>query len=408
MSTKHTEQSNLLCVFFRVWPGNDIFFDFRISRISLFIFSPPSPRKLSPPPSFTPHPLCLILRTTMGLPEIQITTVATGHGNLATADLLEYDFVDAGFNVFSTPISVAAFPAKIWHRRMTRRARSYNDNLRGSLASQLLGVAMASEAGLRRGLRRADVLLAVQELPLTLFSYLPSLIPVFFRQLYLFIPDVDPKANAVDLMHKLSPHLTPVVWNQSAQQKLETQSLSPILARSPFALITEEEIALHQQRQPPYAVLKQSGSGLNRVLRETALGSLAPNTPLLEITPDQTIIHDQGSSRSYPNPGFLPMYRTIGLAQHVISHPSEVVGVLAENIARGWQGEVTFFAPRGRHEQANLDFFARLGYPYSIISTDGKITTFTPETVSYSASRAFAHSQLGTIPLSQILANSLY
>jgi len=340
----------------------------------------------------------------MGLPEIQITTVATGHGNPATARLLGEDFAAAGFPVFSTPVSVAAFPANIWHRSMTRRAGVYNDNLRGSLASQLLGIAMASEAGLRRGLRRADVLLAVQELPLTLFRYLPSLIPVFFRQLYLFIPDVDPKANAVKLMHQLSPHLTPIVWNQSAQDKLKAQDLSPLLARSPFALLTEAEIALHRKHQPPYTVLKHSGSGLSPVLRETALKSSTPDTPLVEITPDHTIIHGRGSSHTYSNPDFRSMYRTIGLAHHIISHPSEVVSVLAEIIARGWQGEVTFFAPRGQHERVNLAFFASLGYPYSTISEDGQISAFTNELVAHPFTREIAKSQLGTIPLSQILA----
>lgn len=65
----------------------------------------------------------------------------------------------------------------------------------------------------------------------------------------------------------------------------------------------------------------------------------------------------------------------------LISYPSEMIQVIAQAKAAGWQGEHYSLPPRGRHEQINLAWAQELGITSSMEIKNGKAIIRQPKTI---------------------------
>lgn len=180
-------------------------------------------------------------------PLIQYGAPAVGEGNRLVLACLAKE-LSADYALVDTSQTISSIPAQIWHRRMTNSVSSYNESMRNSPLSMALGYCLAIEGAIRQGNKKPRMGIFTQEMQLTPLAQNPQLLPRFYDHLFLLIPDTMPKHNSIDIMQKLSCHLTPVVWNHDAESELKQYGLNPLLT-APFlsplsaANITAEKIS---------------------------------------------------------------------------------------------------------------------------------------------------------------------
>lgn len=341
-------------------------------------------------------------------PIIQGCVVAVGDGNPATYAFLADQLHAAGFTTSTARVDISPIPASLWHRRMTTKHSKYDSNLRSSPLAVGLGYLMAAEAAINSLGDKPRTLLQVQEMPLQLLADMPNLARALYDQIFLYIPDVEPKANTKRIMAALRDILTPLVWNMQAYNQLLAQGFKPILMKFAITPLTKDQIALNQKAKGlNSSVLKHSGSGVNEKLRNAALTLVGQDQTFTEITPNHVVWQSShGVRHVYERPNLLTLYKDIAGANHIITYPSEMIGVLTDLISKGWIGRVTILSPRGSHERTNLKFFHALGYPYDFVNRMGNIIQYHGKSDLDQAkadAQKRASAQLGTISIAEAM-----
>lgn len=310
---------------------------------------------------------------------VQYGTPAVGDGNRLVLDVIAHQ-LKGDFSLINTSQTISSIPARIWHARMTKSEKGYNESLRDSPLSAMLGCMLALEGALRRGKNQAKIGIFTQEMQLSLLALFPQLTTHFYDQIYLLIPDVSPKHNAIAIMKKLKDVVVPVVWNTHAKSQLDKLDLNPILTAPFLTTLTPQEILKSQAYQPRYSVIRGSGSGLADNLRTLAHMLRNPKIPNLEITSDNaTWTLPNGQKRAYSRGQLADIPRDIALASEVYIYPNELTALLIHQISHGWLGLINIFEPRGSHEENNLKFLSQLGYPYRIIYKNGRVQQIMPQ-----------------------------
>lgn len=242
------------------------------------------------------------------------------------------------------------------------------ESVRDSIFARALGVGMWNEFTFQSRLKPKKVAeqkrvgIVVQEMVIgaTLLSELEKV----FDHIYLIIPDVLPKQNAITIMHRCKGMVTPVVWNQSAYTKLLSLNLSPLLVK-PEMVKSFAPNVLSYAKDSERIVAKTSGSGMppGQILQTISdLNSLKQpfefhhpnfiwtNRFILPTVPDakwRRRLFMQSLAKN-PPAGF-------------ISLPSEQARVALEMMVLDWKGIYGMFPPRGPHEQVNDDEIRRWG-----------------------------------------------
>lgn len=324
-----------------------------------------------------------------------LLTVATGDGNPAAAAQLKNDFADAKLPLKQISVNKSALVTKVWHRGMTKK-HTYNESLRSSPLALMLGAAMSLEALVQMPRDHSRTLLLVQEHPLTLFALFPSYARALFGEIIQIVPDAAPKKSARLLASPLRDIFTFAVWNKSTQSSLNTEGFRTILTSPPIA---HKPFSNHR-----YNAIKESGSGIHPTFLKIAKQNINPHLPLLHVTPKEEIwSHPSGATHRYSRSSLTETYQYLARASALATYPSEMVGLLASSLAQGWSGDVTFFDPRGAHEDYNLSTFQKFNYPYSQIHLDGTITA---HNVHSNFSPVDVRTQLGHTSLVKILKES--
>lgn len=341
-------------------------------------------------------------------PVIQGCVVDTGDGNPATYAFLADQLHAAGITTSTARVDISPIPASLWHQRMTTKHSKYNSNLRSSPLAVGMGYLMAAEAAINSLGDKPRTLLQVQEMPLQLLADMPNLARALYDQIFLYVPDVEPKENAKRIMAALRGILIPLVWNVQTYNLLIAQGYEPILMKFAITPLNQEQIAINQKTKGyNSSVLKHAGSGVNEKLRNAALTLVGHGQTFTEITPSHVVWQSShGVRRVYKRPNLLTLYKDIAGANHIITYPSEMIGVLTDLISKGWIGRVTILSPRGSHEWTNLKFFHSLGYPYDFVDSRGNITQYhgkrdLDRAKADAQPRAFA--QLGTISIAEAM-----
>lgn len=240
-----------------------------------------------------------------------------------------------------------------------------SESLRGGIGAFVIGL-LQLESWLReerleqfKGRSLSQIGVFVQE---HLLGILPEgLLERWFPQgVFLYIPDVFPKASAVKILK--AKNVRPIVWNRQAFDELQEKGLDPILAQPvlPFSLIEAETILTGK---PQKKVLKSSGSGISGKYLQTIVNSRQEGEILEIWLPDRKIIYDSRNKdgRVEFTPGNLKeygrsFYTSILDAGEIISYPSEMVQVISSLLTKGWRGRFRVLPPRGRHEKRNFEW----------------------------------------------------
>lgn len=290
-----------------------------------------------------------------------------GDGNPFAMEEVVQLLIQAGFSVDAYYLRVSQLPAKLFHVLMTMNSQgavlytAKGESVRDSIFARVLGVGMWNEfkfqAGLtpKKGAEKKRVGIVVQEMIIgaTPLSELEKL----FDHIFLIIPDVLPKQNAVNIMIRFQGMVTPVVWNRSAYIKLQSLELSPLLVKP--EMLQSFAPNIHQFAQKNERVVaKTSGSGM----------------PAGQIWQTISDLKEIGRPFEFHHPNFILTDRMIfptaldakwrrwlfmqRLAKNppagFISLPSEQARVALEMMIHGWKGIYGLFPPRGPHERVNL------------------------------------------------------
>lgn len=348
-------------------------------------------------------------------PEIVHAHTTIGDGNPATstwiATALQAE-LGSDENQHQIAITDTARLAQSLHEAMSQVTTlghlytSRSDAVRGSFAGKTLGMLMSLEllGKIPDSRDRKPFLVETQEFPLELFATFPELADAFFSHIYLPIPDVAAKASAVATLQRLGKdRVTPLVWNRHTFAELTRAGLTPLLTTVPIAPLQTDEIALSSQYTPRYIVIKESGSGAPKALVQATKALLDNSLPLLHITPKRATWEVRGVQHHYTRGTHEEIYRDIARASMVVTYPSEMVGVIMQLYARGWQGHVAFWEPRGAHEANNLAYFTARGLPYTLITTDGPVAYNADQSIIPAALQA----ELGTTPVARAILQDI-
>lgn len=265
-------------------------------------------------------------------------------------------------------LQLSQLPAKLFHVLMTLSttgARLYTaggEFVRQSIFANMLGKMMWTESVIQAGLRQQDkhqtqrhIGVVVQEM--VIGATPTDVLQKMFDHIFLLVPDVQPKQNAVGMMQKHCAIVTPVVWNVSAQKALEKQGLSPLLVQpqmvQAFAPLGWQLPSTHNE-----TLVKTSGSGMPPHQILEVLSALREQEAPYEFHHPQFIATQQGVFPTMP----YASWRRVAymkkffecLPTRLISLPSEQLRIALELMMLGWGGRWGALEPRGPHEHINL------------------------------------------------------
>jgi|GEM_PF-5933810 len=349
------------------------------------------------------------------LPSLLATVPEIGHGNPQSARTVFDQLVKTGQfdqkRLITARFSV--LPTKIYHKLMTSsltRAEKYvqDDGLRKSRLAEFLGRLMFKEMMLGNGrlLKKRPAWVLTQEFPLYEFTNDKERLAQLFKQVFLLIPDSFPKDSALQLLFKLHPFVTPIVWLKQTYESLKNLNLEPLLV-APFLTpnLTESSfqntVARHQ-----YGVVKSSGSGTAKGLMPklvAATQSVLPNQPVYEYDTKKSSYHLPHNSYPIIKPTLAEIYAKLSRARVISSYPSEIAMIAATIASLGGKIDVLALPPRGRHEFDNLTFLKELGIAIPLNYRDGKLGFYESGQPDHETRTKRAHEAVGTEPISQAI-----
>jgi len=300
------------------------------------------------------------------IPRIAVFCPQIGHGNPATAEAISSSYgEESRVSIFNGP---GVLVLSRVHQVMTRLKglsdlySKESEKVRNGLGIIGIGLLQLPDFLRNSGLilhpfsPLSEVGVFTQE---HLLGVLPSevLTQWFPRGVFLYIPDVFPKASAVAILKKLKGVVTPLVWNVDAYEELRKEGLNPQLVEPvlPFGLIGKKEIGELNQSK---IVVKSSGSGIAHSVSQAILQSREVGTEMEVWLPKKIMeVTDSGlKERQAPDDigkYLSSFYQSLLDAETIICGPSEMVQVVAALVAAGWKGKVILLPTRGRHEVRN-------------------------------------------------------
>jgi len=302
-----------------------------------------------------------------------ITTVSPGigHGNPATALAIAQ-----GLN--TKPLifdGTGVICLRLAHQGMTQvegLSRLYSEGsekARGGLGMLAIGLLQLHDFLKSAGIISqplspySDIGIFTQE---HLLGVLPAEILTWWfpRGVFLYVPDVYPKASAVAILERLRGVVTPLVWNSDAYEEIKRKGLNPRLVTPvlPFGLIEEKKAG---ELDPSKVVVKSSGSGIPASFLEAIEKSRKEGQKMEIWLPKVKItVSDQGreEENTPQNIGdyLSSFYQSLLNVGTIICGPSEMVQVIVALNNAGWQGEVILLPPRGKHEVRNREWLIKV------------------------------------------------
>lgn len=300
-----------------------------------------------------------------------------GEGNPATAMAIARKLRSNQLPAELSFLTISGFPANLWHKRMTQsegKSAAYtvsSEQRRKGPLAQVFGnlSKLEMDISLREffDFNPSPVMIGVQELQFLAFTA-PQLLARFY-QTFLYIPDVFPKASAVEILQRLP--ITALVWNAEAREDLEKKGIAVKLVEPvlPYAFADAFPTT---SPSDPYVLIKSSGSGMPRKLAEALTTFyrekkipfqlwLPDRVELLEESRPLPIARQERTMAFYHNLLNCP-------PQAVIAYPSEMVQVLYALAVHGQRIPYLSLPPRGAHELANLNWGMKKG----VISAEWK------------------------------------
>jgi hypothetical protein len=301
------------------------------------------------------------------IPRIAVFCPKIGHGNPATAEAISSSYgEESRVSIFNGP---GVLVLSRVHQVMTRLKglsdlySEGSEKVRSGLGIIGIGLLQLPDFLRNSGLilhpfsPLSEVGIFTQE---HVLGVLPSevLTQWFPRGVFLYIPDVYPKASAVAILKKLEGVVTPLVWNTAAYEELRKEGLNPQLVESvlPFGLIGKREIG---ELNPSKIVVKSSGSGIPHSVLQAILQSRKRGTEMEVWLPKKIMeVTDSGTEERQPSDDeyLSSFYQSLLDAETIICGPSEMVQVVAALVAAGWKGKVILLPTRGRHEVRNREW----------------------------------------------------
>lgn len=300
-----------------------------------------------------------------------------GDGNPATLEarqnLHTRENPQGDFSIFH-PV-VASTIARQLHRIMTWSealrefyTRSGEEQVRSSASARILG-AMFYHSLCKQLLShelytsKAPLSLTLVQEHLLLGAATDHLLQHDFAAIQLLIPDTQPKESAiVGLLNH--PQVTAVTWNTDTYDLLTQRGLRSVQLGRPELIQghTNLEHYVNLQNRGTEIVVKTSGSGMPREVREVLLAALrAQKHPWLFHSPDNAFYFDGkreyvrmfGTAQSrrtdfYQNLG--------GKTRLLITYPNEQIQAVTELVACGCSPHLLLLPPRGEHELNNIRF----------------------------------------------------
>ncbi len=265
-------------------------------------------------------------------------------------------------------ISFTQLPAQLFHVLMTMsRAGTdtytqHGERVRESFLAKMLGIGMWNEFCLLAGLRKdrhgnnPRIGVVVQEMIIGAVSR--KELQKRFDHVYLLIPDVHPKQNAVAIMQKFRGIVTPVVWNVPAYNNLQKQGLDPILVK-PEMLHAFVPNIQHYVVQNEYTLVKTSGSGIPPFEALRMHDELKKAGMPFEFHHPQIIVNQKVLGLTVPIAQWRRQRYMENLAKKppkiFKTLPSEQAQIVVEMILGGWNGKWEPMPFRGPHEKVNSE-----------------------------------------------------
>lgn len=295
--------------------------------------------------------------------KITLSTLSVAEGNPAALCAIDKILQSDGFSTDRIFLQASAIPPKVFHLLMTKFtifSRKYSSNDEGvrSLGLKVCGLISLVEYLAQRSflLTKPEnrALIAVQEHQLGMFPV--KMLDRFFPQgRYLFIPDVEPKGSAVEIMKEKK--VTPLVWNEQAYSHLRKIGLDPVLTQP----VLPQGFMEKGQRCNPvedYVLVKSSGSGMPKDYVARIRKDLKELGYDYKLYLPHSILTEEGyTSRSYNLVERIAEFYST-LINHpprlIISYPSEMIQVSAY---LGILGSQFLALPtRGSHEIFNQEW----------------------------------------------------